>query len=343
MKSFASEPVDFHILTGYLGSGKTTLLRHHLSHVDDGSTAVIINEFGDVSLDHRFVMHAAPAMEIVAGGCMCCTHAGELKKAIVGLLAQRAKGNLPNLKRIVLETSGLANPAPLIATLLSDFVLKDYSRLASCVVTIDATDAIECAETQPGIVQQIVAADRVVITKLDLTGPGRATQLKLWIRSINPMCEIIESMRAMRPEDMFVRGDALISQAHTQDLRDLTRAKSGQGGVTAHSAGITSYSMVIDEVIDWPAFSIWLTALLNRHGHRILRFKGLLDLEGETAPVAIHGVRHRMYPPEHLPESAPYRAGSELVFITEGIPGDELSASLLRFLRRAHVASTALL
>jgi len=322
MRSFVDPRVDFHVLTGYLGSGKTTVLRHYLDRTPADETAVIINEYGAVSLDHRFVMHAAPVVDVVAGGCLCCAPSGQLKDAVVRVLVQRVAKRLPGLRRIVLETSGLANPASIVATVLDDFVLKDYVRMASCVAAVDATDAIECARAQPDILAQIAAADRVVVTKLDLVAPGRAREIRDFVASVNPACDIVESPHGAAVAAVF-------------DPVPPSRRGPVPGPAASHLDRAASHTLRIDEDIDWPAFSVWLTALLNRHGSRILRFKSLLRMAGDDTPTAIHGVRHRMYPPEHLPPGTPAPPGSELVFITDGLPGAEIEASLQRFLRYA--------
>ena len=326
MKSFVDPAVEFHVLTGYLGSGKTTVLRHYLAQTPENETAVIINEYGAVSLDHRFVMHAAPVVDVVAGGCLCCARSTELKEAIVRVLAQRVAKRLPGLRRIILETSGLANPASIVATVLDDFVLKEYVRMGSCVATVDATDAIECAQRQPDIAAQIAAADRVVVTKLDLVEPGRAREIRKFVESVNPTCEVVESAHGAAVGGVF---DAV------PPTRPRARAATG----ASHLAHASSHAMTLEQDIDWPAFSVWLTALLNRHGSRILRFKSLLRMAGDDTPTAIHGVRHRMYPPEHLPPGTPAAAGSELVFITDGLPGAQIEESLQRFLRYARDAT----
>jgi G3E family GTPase len=310
--------LDLNIVTGFLGSGKTTLVKRFLARRQPQSTLVIINEYGRESIDDRLALHLESEIQTIADGCLCCTVREDLRVALLQILTRRARGELPALERLVIETSGLADPGPVLGTILSDENLNEYIRIGACITTFDALEGIESLGRFAEASSQLAAADTVALTKTDLAAAAPFGDLVAAIRSVNPTCAIVaddstdELFEAVRSNasDQFVVGEA--SLAH------------------AHSSSVRSFSVALDAAVDWATYSVWLTALLNRHGDRILRFKAILAVRSAPGKLVVQGVRHRVYPPSHLPVGDSDDRVSRLVFITDGLAPERIVASLGR-------------
>jgi G3E family GTPase len=327
--------IELNIITGFLGSGKTTLLREYLRTQARGSVAVIINEYGKVTIDDQLATFVDVEIAAISDGCVCCSVLSELRDALMDILARRAKGELPALERIVVETSGLADPAPIIATVLSDLNLNEYLAIGVCVATFDPIDGGEYSQRFVESGLQLACADRVVITKQDLVDQRAVTWAESYLRQSNPLCEVISDRSAMPAGELF----ATLSEHRGARLQHApSHAMNANAVSVPHTYGTHSFSIVVKETVDWTAFSIWLTAMLNRHGQRILRFKSLLAVTGTPGRLVIHGVRHKMYPPEHLSARPGEDTHSQMVFITSDIAEADIRASLARFLRFAAAA-----
>ena len=317
------EPMPLHVLTGFLGSGKTTLLRRILRASGTVRTGVLINEFGQAGLDHRIVAHVADASAVVTDGCLCCSVRPELARGLLDLLRRSLAGEVSRFSRIVLETSGLSDPAPIINTVQTHPVLKEYFRVAGVVTTVDAVNGHASAD-HAEFAKQVAVADTIVVTKTDLASEATARELHRRIRAINALAGI----RDARAPDF---DPASVLQAARTDI---VLTEEPQVALAPHDA--TSFSMVVAERIDWSAFVTWLSLLLNRHGRAVLRFKAMLNVAGEEAPVLVHGVQHIMHPPEHLDAWSGEDRRSCLVFITRGLDQDAIRASFASFLGFAH-------
>ncbi len=314
------------VLSGFLGSGKTTLLRHHLAAIDEADrVAVVINEFGSTSIDHQLVRASGDAPRVLADGCACCMVAARLRDTLLELMHEDAAAGGDPVRRIVLETSGLADPASIVATIHADEVLAEYIELGTCAVAFDATDGLELANRYPEVRNQLAAADMVVITKSDLAADGAVDAAIEAVRTLNPLASTrISGLADFDPAALF-------------DAPSPPRAPSANAKTTRHAGGIASFCLRRSGTMDWASFSVWLTALLNRHGARILRFKAVLATEGHRLPLVVHGVRHRVYPPQHLPHASDEPGQSDLVFIVDGLDPSAIESSLDRFLRFASV------
>jgi len=364
------------LVTGFLGSGKSTLLADLLHGDAAKDTAVLINEFGEVGLDHLLVGEVNAPTVLLDNGCVCCSIRGELKEALSTLFSQRARGDLPPFSRVVLETTGLAIPAPIIATLLADPVIRSHYALNATVTVVDALNAAQQRARHPEWLAQVSAADRLVISKSDLSDPVNLAALARALTELNPAAEV--TIRASASET----GDILFAPAISTDLmRRLGRVQRAlPGGAVfpgfdsatsvelstqcngardegsyrtwsrdpaslAHrramsslaaldrpaSEDIVSFCMQIDEPIDWQVFTIWFTMLLNRHGDKILRVKGLLSIAGCAQPAVLHAVQHLVHPVLHLDAWPDAQRTSTLVFITEGLARDSVETSFARF------------
>ena len=303
------------LLTGYLGSGKTTLLSRLLVHPEMGETAVIVNELGEVAIDHHLLRRVDERTVVLGNGCVCCTLRGDLADELRDLLSRRDRGEIPAFGRVVVETTGLADPAPILYTLLGDPVVKHHFELERVITTVDAQHGLRGEES----VKQAAVADRLVVTKPDLTDPA---VLMRELRRLNPAAEIIESVLGdLAPGDLFDGDD--------RDPRDLVFDEA-----PAHDHEVRAVCLTFEEPLDWTAFGIWLTMLLQARGGDVLRVKGLLDV-GAEGPLVINGVQHVVHPPEHLPAWPDDDQRSRVVFIGRGFSRDELERSLTAFNRAA--------
>lgn len=306
------------VLTGFLGSGKTTLLRNHLRAIPSAAVAVIINEFGAVSIDHRLVLTGDDSVRVLSKGCACCTVADELRSVLLELLREdAARGS--HLERILIETSGLADPAVILNTLHADEALAEYLQRGRCVATFDVLEGMACAQAYPEVRRQLAAADNVVFTKADLATDEALRRAIAFVAEITPLARHhVAGTSKFSVESLFRNGEslALLPQAPSR---------------VDHSPGVNSFTLRLEQDLDWASFSIWLTCLLNRHGSRILRFKGVLECRSHVSPLVIHGVRHLTYPPQHLPQASA-RGYSDLVFIVDGLDPTTVERSLRAFL-----------
>lgn len=326
------------LLTGFLGSGKTTLLSRLLADPTLGDTAVLINEFGEVALDHHLVERIDDTMVLLRSGCICCTVRGELAEAIRDLHSRRARGSVPPFRRLVIETTGLADPLPAMTTLTADPVLRHHFRMGAIVATADAVNVARQLVTQPESLKQVAVADLLILTKADLCDAATAAAAVAALRAVNP------------DTPLLVAGTDRLDAADIFDARPLPgasrlglRCDPVADLAASHGSGLSSFSLVIDEAVDWTAFGVWLSALLHRHGDRVLRVKGLLNVAGSEAPVAIHGVQQLVHVPVHLAAWPDDDRRSRLVFITRGLEPAAISRSLRAFgvLARAGTAEVA--
>ncbi len=320
------------LLTGFLGSGKTTLLKRLLADPSLADAAVLINEFGETGLDHHLVERIDENMVLLQSGCVCCTVRGELADAIRDLLSRRDRGIVPPFRRLVIESTGLADPFPVLSTLKADPVLRHHFRAGSVITTVDAVNGLRSLDTYLESNRQAAIADRIVVTKTDLapdTGP-----LIERLRRINPDCAIIDagdpglSAEALLRDEGASQGTRLQSASgfYCEESLDLSDSDGNP-----HSARFRSFSMSVDRPVDWTAFGIWLTMLINRHGERVLRVKGILNIAGEERPIAIHGVQHLVHPPVHMEAWPGEDWRSHIVFIVDGLDPDLIKRSFEAF------------
>jgi G3E family GTPase len=324
------------LLTGFLGSGKTTLLKRILADPALSDTAVIINEFGEVGLDHHLVEHVAEDVVLLPSGCLCCAMKGELAAALRDLLSRRARGLVPAFRRVVVESSGLADPYPVISTIKSDPVLRHHFRLATVLTTVDAVNGPATLDRHVESVRQAAVADMLILTKTDLAKPADIIALNRRLNDLNPGAPIVPSRAGHADLGSLLEG-AGNAASWFKATAEPAKLASREAADNQHP-GIRSFSVTVDDPLDWTAFGIWLTMLVNRHGSRILRVKGILSIVDEANPVAVHGVQHLIHPPQHLAAWPDGERRSRLVFIVDGIDPDQLRRSLAVFMALDTVA-----
>ncbi len=332
--------VDFtpvNLITGFLGSGKTTLLQRLLADPGLADTAVLINEFGEVGLDHHLLERIDETMVLLQSGCLCCTIRGELSAAIADLHARRERRQVPAFRRLVVESTGLADPFPILSTVQADPVLRHHFRLGNVITTVDAVNGALQSGRQPEWAKQVAVADRLVLTKTDLADRETTEALQAELRRLNP------SARLWRAAAEALDVDALLSHDHFaladgghEARRRFAEEVAPHGhhdhDRNRHRDTIRSFALTFDGALDWTMFGIWLSMLLNRHGERVLRVKGMLNVAGSEAPVAVHGVQHLVHPPVHMAAWPDADRRSRLVFIVDGLDPAVIERSLAAFM-----------
>lgn len=339
------------LITGYLGAGKTTLLNALLADPAMGRAAVLINEFGDVGLDHDLIVETTEEMVLLESGCMCCAVRGDLTRALSDLLARRKAGQT-GFDRVVIETSGLADPGPILHTLLVEEALAAGYRMDGVVTLADAAHGPATLDKGFEAVAQVAMADLIVITKADLVTPAALEDFARRLRGIAPTARQIVAEKGRVPAgalfDLGVpktlakaeQAEAWVNAAAVpKPLPALTSFGSQHGlfgaAFTAtqpwaakHDDRIRSVSAVIDHPIHPGLFNIWIDTLIQLRGPDILRFKALIWLEGENEPYAIHGVQHVFDPPVKLARAPKDDRKSRIVIIGRDIAEGVLEETL---------------
>jgi G3E family GTPase len=276
---------------------------------------VLVNEFGEIAIDHRLLRRVDEHVLLLGSGCLCCATREDLVAELRHVLEREAREELPRLDRVVIETSGLADPAPILYTLLNDPVLQHHFRIEGVVATVDAVNANLHLTRHPESLQQLAASELAVLTKTDLLGPDEEDQLVARVAAINPAIRIVDAADADR--DTVLGGSP---RTLTPPVTNGSPAPGGHGDAT-------SLSLSFESAIDWNVFGLWLAMLLHVHGERVLRVKGLLDL-GDDGWVSINGVQHVIHPPEHLDSAPDGTSASQLVFILRDLDRERVKHSL---------------
>jgi G3E family GTPase len=336
------------VLTGFLGSGKTTLLRRLLSSKAFSNCAVLINELGEIGLDHELLGKVDQETIVLANGCICCGVRSDLSKALLSLNERRDLGVLPPFERVVIETTGLADPVPVINTLISDPTLRHHYRVGTVVTTVDGVLGMGQLGRQPESVKQAAIADRLVITKADLATPAGLEELRIALFQINPHSRIVTSRNDASEAEVLMSQDAgtgggghevaqwiFASEAAASigiSPPSLFHAGGKRLGLV-HGTGVDTVSLLINEPLDWNAFAVWFSMLLHRYGSSILRLKGILNLRGLDVPTVVHSVQHLVHPPVHLDAWPGPDHRSRLMLIGHLPDAKELQRSLEAFTR----------
>jgi G3E family GTPase len=320
------------LVTGFLGSGKTTLLQRLLAEPALRDTAVLINEFGEIGLDHHLLERIDETMVVLQSGCLCCTIRGELAAAIKELHAKRERGSVPPFRRLVIESTGLADPFPILSTVQADPVLRHHFRFGNVITTVDAVNGMRQLDAQPESVKQVAVADRLVLTKTDLAATETARLLVERLRRINPTAPLWRSAdRAIDAEALLSRESLDGDEAARGWPEDVSPVLHGHAHGNRHGDDIRAVALSWDQPVDWAMFGIWLTMLLHRHGNEVLRVKGILNVAGTETPVAVHGVQHLVHPPTHLSAWPDADRESRLVLIVKGLSPATIERSLRSF------------
>jgi len=323
--SDAANTVPVTILTGFLGSGKTTVLNHLLRQPSLADTVVIVNEFGAVGLDHLLIEQAIEDAVLLKNGCICCTVRGDIADTLDLLWQRREAGEIPPFRRIAIETTGLADPAPVAHALLAEPGTRYACRLDGIVTTVDALHGPMQLARQPEARRQVAMADRVLLTKTDLASAEQVAETERHIAGLNataPLRHVVAG--AIDAADVFDLGPD--SDRLEQWLRPLD-SHGHQHLPFRHGEQISSVVLRHDSPIAWPALQCWLESLLSLRGDAILRLKGIVRLEGQRQPIVLQGVHHILHPPMYLDRDTPTEEFTRIVLITQGLSAKGLRAS----------------
>jgi G3E family GTPase len=302
------------VVTGFLGSGKTTLIRELLARPEGADTAVVINEYGEVGIDDALLRASSDTTVLLGNGCLCCTVRTDLQESLRTLFADRTRGAVPSFRRVIIETSGLADPGPVLQTFASDRALGQEYHLQSLVTVVDAPSGAGNLERMPEARQQVALADRIVLSKTDRSDAAAAAALTRRIQELTPAPVATASHGAIDPG--FLLDESL----------DLPARLAGyeHDHAHAHSKGIDSFVLFFEKPLPWPVFEQAMAVLTALRGADLLRVKGLVAVEGCRGPIVVHAVQHVAHRPVELENWPAGDRRSRLVCITRNLGRDEV-------------------
>jgi len=293
------------VVTGFLGAGKTTLLKRFLATPEGQGSAVVVNEFGATGIDDALLRASADETVLLGNGCLCCVARSDLQQTLRRMVVERERGEMPAFRRVLIETSGLADPSPILQTFATDRALGDTFAIEAVVTVVDAVAGADALLWSAEARKQAMLADRLVITKGDVAGEGAVAALETRLHALNPGAEMVRAVNG-----------ALDPSRLTEPAYNPRNAFVAE---VAHSDGIVSFVLSEDAPMPWPVFARAMETLMAMRGQDLLRVKGFLDVEGCHGPVLVQFVQHLAHPPVELTEWPDARRESRVVFITRGI------------------------
>ncbi len=359
--------IPISLLTGFLGSGKTTLLNYLVAQPELKDTLVIINEFGEIGLDHLLVAHSQDDVVVeMSSGCLCCTIRGDLKKTLKDITWRFAEGGQRKFNRVIIETTGLASPVPILHTLMTDNFIASRYRLDGVVTTIDAVNGMDTLDRYTEAVQQAAVADRLLLTKTDLADSAALAALQVRLKILNPAAtQVLSQQGKVAPQALLNAGlfkalektpdvarwlneeafaDTHAAHEHTAHAHahghdhkhgehKHEHEHAHQHDVNRHDDHIRAFCFSFDQPIAPDLFDEWLSLLVGFKGQNILRIKGIVNLIGEDKPVVIHGVQHIFHPTVTLPAWPSDDHRTRIVFITHDIERSVIERSFSAFMQ----------
>ena len=319
------------VITGFLGSGKTTLLSSILKKKEMQKTAVIINEFGEIGLDHALIEHTDENIVELQSGCICCTIQGDLNKTLIDLFDKMMNGKVSSFNRILIETTGLANPVPIIHTLMSSIELIRIYSLDGVITVVDSINGEKTIDLHEESLKQLALAEKIVLSKTDIVDKDEIKSLVYRIKEINPVSQIIFSKFGNIPlEEIFGLG-AYDPYKKSADVKNWLAAEKYKDkkhhhhhDVNRHNENIRAFSMMSENPVNMIAFSFFRDMITAALGANLLRMKGIVNIAGEERPAVIHGVQHIFHPVQWLETWPDNDRRTKLVFITQNIKKEQI-------------------
>ncbi len=321
------------ILTGFLGSGKTTILTSLIKQKQMANAAIIINEFGEVGLDHDLIETTDENVIELQNGCICCTIQSDLKTTLLNLLKKMGKGDISPFNHVIIETTGLADPVPIIHTLMTSLDLQKIYSIDGVITVVDSINGETTFNAHKEAVKQTAFADRIILSKTDLADKRTVNSLTKRIKGINPKVTIINSDKNFLPVSKLSGLNDYNPQNKDWNVREwleIEKNKSSnhlhnhhdhhhEHNVNRHGDDIETFAMVTSQPASMTSVNFFLELLMSQMGEDILRIKGILNIKGESCPAVIHGVQHIFHPLEWLEKWPSNDKKSRLVFITKNI------------------------
>jgi G3E family GTPase len=342
-----SEVIPVTLLTGFLGSGKTTLLNTLVRRLPH--TAIIMNEFGEIGLDHQLVEKTEGPIALLSGGCVCCTAAGSLSPTLKNLWMASRNGDIPKFERVVIETTGIADPVPVLDALLNDPWVRARFRLDGVVTTVDAVVGEPQLDSYFEAVKQVAVADRLVLTKTDLASPDKTAALRVRLHTLNPAAEILPAIKGDLEPALILNLGLYNTETKSSDVkRWLNEGRYQQVKASAlgqvkhlepadcHDSRIRSFSVIIDDPISRSGLQSALAMLVSFRSEYLLRFKAMVCLRDTPKPVVLHGVQHVLYPEVTLDGWPDEDHRSRFVFILRDLEPEFVAKVLEDFIKAAH-------
>jgi len=336
------DPVPVTIITGFLGSGKTTLLAKLLRHPSMGQTAVIINEFGEIGLDHELIETSDETDVTLMGGCLCCTVKGDLIDTMQRLYVQREFGEVPRFERLVIETTGLADPAPVLQSIMADRELQRCYRLDGIATLIDAVNGLDTLDRHLEALKQAAVADRLVVTKTDVASPDGVNTLRAKLVDLNPAARILKVDHGDVAPDLLLDAGIFDPTSKSPDVERWLNEEAytyhhhhhddhghHHHDINRHDEHIRAFCIRHDQPIPSAAAGFFLDILMAERGSDLLRVKGLINIaEQPETPMVFHGVQHVIHAPAYLEAWPSEDRDSRLVFIVKDITKEQIERLL---------------
>jgi G3E family GTPase len=343
MHKHEQRKIPVSILTGFLGSGKTSVLNRLLRHPALSRTLVIVNELGEIGIDHELVERATDDVVLLQSGCLCCSVRSDLIETLQAIFGKAQRGEVPPFDRVVIETTGLADPGPLLQVFMAEPSVTNHFDVDGVITTVDAANGEATLDRHVEAVKQAAVADRILLTKADLAEPARRQAVERRLRALNASAPVIRTDLANNIDATLLIGLGLHDPSGKgPNVRrwlnwEYTHANEGHAG-HAHAPGtqqhdehIRTISLVFDEPIAGETLDRWLNSLLRFRGPDLLRFKAIVNVAELPGPLVLHGVQHVIHPPMILKEWPSDDRRTRMVFITYGIDDDALRSSFGQF------------
>ncbi len=334
----STSPIPITVITGFLGSGKTTLLSSLVKQKDMKNSAVIINEFGEIGLDHALIEQTDETIIELQSGCICCTIRGDLHKTLIELITKSKQKQISTFDRVVIETTGLADPTPIIHTLMTSPDLHEIYTLDGVITLVDAVNGEQTLDAQPESVKQAALAERIILSKTDLADAKTQSSLLARLKELNPSAEILHiengvidahKLLNIGSYDIFNKShdvkEWLAAEAHEDSHKHSHTHNHDHGthhhhhDVNRHDESIQAFTMSSDKPVNFMAFGIFLDMLSAQVGPDLLRVKGIINIADDKRPAIIHGVQHIFHPVKWLDQWPDEDRRTRLVFITRNI------------------------